>query len=135
MSCRTTITSGFAALVIVFASLIAPRPGALGVEAVAPQEPADPPVPPPRQRPNPPPPPDEPPDPDFRLKDYLFSTDQSIQLFEARVKKDPTDFTSYRHLGRLYERKAKEAGDPAFYAKAEGALRASLKEFPDAPRV
>src|SRR5262245_27203386 len=87
------------------------------------------------KRPDPIPPPSEPPDPDFDLKDYTATTDQVIQLFEARVKRDPNDFTSLRYLGEFYERRAKESGDLACYAKAEAALRQSLKLFPDAPRV
>lgn len=135
MSCRTIAVLGFGALAFVAGGLLGPLPWALGVQAAPPQEPGKAQVPPPGRRPDPIPLPDEPPDPKFQLKDYIFTTDQAIQLYEARVKKDPKDFTSFRYLGQFYERKAKEAGDLAYYAKAEEALRRSLKEAPNAPRV
>jgi tetratricopeptide (TPR) repeat protein len=87
------------------------------------------------KRPDPVPPPSGPADTDFNLKDYTFTLDQAIQLFEERVKKNPMDFASLQYLGEFYERKAKETGDLALYAKAEAALRESLRLEPDVPRT
>jgi tetratricopeptide (TPR) repeat protein len=87
------------------------------------------------KRPEIPPPPDEPPPADGGLEPYLASTDQAIQLFERRVANHPNDHTGYRHLGELYERKARETGDLALFARAEAALRTSLELFPDQPRA
>jgi len=69
------------------------------------------------------------------INQYVFTTDQAIQLFESKVAKNPDDFMSHRYLGRLYERKAKESGAISHYEKAEAALKRSLQLLPDAPRT
>ncbi|HTE18584.1 MAG TPA: tetratricopeptide repeat protein [Armatimonadota bacterium] len=81
-----------------------------------------------------PPPPDAPPGTPG-LDRFIYSTDQGIHLFQARVRKNPTDARSYAYLGQFYERKAKETGSLAYYAKAEAALRESLRLFPDNARA
>ena len=135
MSCRTIAVMGFGALAFLVGYLLGPLPLTRDTKAAPPREPGKSEVFPEAKRPDPLPPPDEPPDPNFDLKDYTFTTDQAIQLFEARVAKDPNDFTSYQYLGEFYERKAKESGDLAYYEKAEAALRKSLELFPGVPRV
>ena len=107
------------------------------VEAEGPtQGPAD------RQAPIPPRPeeiaptlPDEASTEDVGLAAYNYTLDQAILFFGAKVAAHPDDFHSYRYLGDLYDRKAKQAGDLAAFAQAERALRASLKLFPDHPKT
>src|SRR5262245_327602 len=70
-------------------------------------------------RPEKPPPPDEPPPADGGPLAYYYTTDQAIQFFQARVDKNPTDHISYRYLGEMHERKARETGDLASFARAE----------------
>ncbi|WP_435011504.1 tetratricopeptide repeat protein [Tundrisphaera lichenicola] len=80
-------------------------------------------------------PPDEPSPEDGGLAAYNFTMDQAIEFFRAKVAANPADFHSYRYLGDLYDRKAKQTGDLASFAEAEKALRASLKLFPDHPKT
>lgn len=81
------------------------------------------------------PPDDSQPSDDGSLKDFIFTTDEAIQFFQARVKRDPKDYISYRYLGEMYERKARESGDHAGFAPAEVALRKSLELFPTYTRA
>jgi tetratricopeptide (TPR) repeat protein len=126
----TPMAMGAAALVI--GGLL---PSVPATQAAPPQEPAQERGPARVEPPVPIPPPDEASDPDFNIKDYVFTTDQAIQFFETRVKKNSADFTSLGYLAAFYERKAKEVGDLAYFAKAEEALRKSLELFPGAPRT
>jgi tetratricopeptide (TPR) repeat protein len=64
------------------------------------------------------------------LADFVYNTDEAIELFELRVKARPNDFTSFATLGDLYERKGRETDDLACYARAEEALRQALALFP-----
>lgn len=90
----------------------------------------------PVKRPAPIPPPDDKPGPgEEGIAPYVFTLDQSIQFFEQRVKANPTDFMSYRQLGEFFERKGRERGDLAAYAKAEAALRKADELFSDDPRT
>jgi tetratricopeptide (TPR) repeat protein len=82
-----------------------------------------------------PPPPNEPPPADGGPLAYVYSTDEAIKFFEARVKANPNDFHSYRYLGEMHERKARESGELAEYERAEAALRRSLELFPKNPRA
>src|SRR5262249_19578780 len=75
----------------------------------------------------PPPPPDEPGRGGESIKDYIYSTDQAIELYTGRVGKNPRDYISYRVLGELYIRRASsEGGGLADFARAETACRQSL---------
>ena len=78
------------------------------------------------------PPPDE---ATANRSDYLYSPDEAIELFELRTKVNPRDYTSLTTLGDLYEKKARETDDLAFYAKAEAVLRRSLEIFPDSAKT
>lgn len=51
------------------------------------------------------------------------------------MKQNPEDAISYRYLGEMYERKAREGGDHAGFAPAEAALRKSLALSPGSPRA
>jgi tetratricopeptide (TPR) repeat protein len=86
--------------------------------------------------PPPPPPPDEPPPEDGGpIANYQYTTDEAIALFRARIKRNPEDFHSYRYLGELLERQARESGDHAAFAPAEEALRKALALNPSYPRA
>lgn len=76
------------------------------------------------------PPPDEPPGQEGAPNAFVHSLDESIKLFDARTSANPNDAQSWRYLGELYEQKAGESGDLEFYARAEDALRTSLKLQP-----
>ena len=60
----------------------------------------------------------------------LVPTEESIRLFESRVKKNPKDFRSRTALGRLYMRQAKESDDFSGFGRAERAFRAALELEP-----
>lgn len=90
-----------------------------------------------------PPPPADTPDPDavaipirpdselpYRPYQYQYTTEQSVRMFEDRVRGDPNHM-NLAHLGGLYIRLAKETGDHTAYAKAEDAFRRVLKALPD----
>jgi tetratricopeptide (TPR) repeat protein len=91
----------------------------------------------PRKEPVPkqPPPPDEPPPADGGPIAFVYTADEAIRFFEARVKANPGDFHSYRYLGEMHERKARESGNLAEYERAEVALRKALELFPNYPRA
>src|SRR5687767_8244047 len=58
------------------------------------------------------------------------ATERAIQQMQQRVSNnpaDPTAYAAYANLGSLYLQKARETGDPAYYASAEQALRKSLE--------
>jgi tetratricopeptide (TPR) repeat protein len=61
----------------------------------------------------------------------VMTTDQTIQFWQDRVKRDPQDFMSRTMLGYLFIRKARETGDFSQYDKAEAALRDTLKQTPN----
>jgi tetratricopeptide (TPR) repeat protein len=69
------------------------------------------------------------------LADFVYSTDEAIELFELRVKVRPNDFTSLATLGDLYERKGRETDDLACFARAEESLRAAMALFPKYTRA
>jgi tetratricopeptide (TPR) repeat protein len=68
-------------------------------------------------------------------RDFAYSTQQAIGLFEERVKRTPNDFTSYTLLGDLYASRAREAGALDDYARAEAALRRAVAIAPKFPRA
>lgn len=68
------------------------------------------------------------------LRKFVYSTDEAIDLFLARIKSNPNDDVTYQRLGEMYERKAAMTGDLACYEKAEAALRKALELFPESHR-
>jgi tetratricopeptide (TPR) repeat protein len=87
----------------------------------------------PPTRPFPPgqiPAPDLPPPADGGPLAYVYSTDDAIRRFQARVDKNPRDYVSCRILGEFHEKKAEETGDLASYERAELALRRCLEIAP-----
>jgi len=111
--------------------LLVPAAGSLGAWTQEPAKPAQG----KEALPPKPPPPDEPPPQDGGPIAYHYSTNEAIEFFQARIKKNPQDYVSLRYLGEMYERKAREAGDPALFERAEAALRKSLEMFPNSPRA
>ncbi len=114
--------------------LIVLAPGIAPSRAMPPQEPASAPAPSLPDAPIPPgqiPRPDLPPPADGGPRAYVYNTDESIRLFEARVARNPRDYISCRILGEFHEKRAEETGDLACYGRAEAALRRSLEINPD----
>ncbi|MGH2585882.1 MAG: tetratricopeptide repeat protein, partial [Dehalococcoidia bacterium] len=54
------------------------------------------------------------------------NTDQQIAGLLARIERLPESAEAYTSLGAAYLQKARESGDPTFYARAETALNRSL---------
>ncbi|HET7772125.1 MAG TPA: tetratricopeptide repeat protein, partial [Chloroflexota bacterium] len=57
-------------------------------------------------------------------------TNTAIEQMQKRISANPADpvaYAAYANLGSLYLQKARETGDPSFYASAEQALRKSLE--------
>lgn len=50
----------------------------------------------------------------------------AIQALQTRLKKVPSDYTSWAALGTAYVQQAAITGDPTYYPKAEGSLKRSL---------
>lgn len=73
--------------------------------------------------------------PEINPADFVYTTDEAIELFLARIRRNPNDDVSYQRLGEAYERKAEATGDLALYEKAEEALRKSLELFPQNHRA
>jgi tetratricopeptide (TPR) repeat protein len=63
----------------------------------------------------------------------LLSTqaDAQIAKLQTRLKQSPNDWKAANDLGDAYLQKARETGDPTWYAKAEAVLQESLKMKPD----
>ncbi|MEU5696629.1 tetratricopeptide repeat protein [Actinosynnema sp. NPDC020468] len=59
------------------------------------------------------------------------SLHRSISAAQARLRRTPADFTTWAALGSAYVEQARVTGDPAYYAKAQGALETSLRHGPD----
>jgi tetratricopeptide (TPR) repeat protein len=132
---RCTIASIFAwALALAVVGRSGPPDPAGEARAAFPQD-AGKTSPPKEALPPKPPPPDEPPPEDGGPLAYYHTTDEAIQFFQERVKKNPQDFISHRYLGELHERKARESGDSTRFEAAEAALRRSLELFPEYPRA
>ncbi|CAN5869409.1 hypothetical protein BH23PLA1_BH23PLA1_11790 [soil metagenome] len=80
-------------------------------------------------------PPNEPPPEDGGPAAFHFTTDQAIEMLQHRVELNPKDFTNYRYLGIMYDRKARETGDSTQFTLAEDALRTALNLLPNDPRT
>ena len=61
------------------------------------------------------------------------STDARIARLQAVVKATPRDSGPRVQLANAYLQKARETGDPAFYSRADGLLRAALARTPGDP--
>jgi tetratricopeptide (TPR) repeat protein len=57
-------------------------------------------------------------------------TDQLIWDYQQRVQQNPDDVQSYAVLGAAYLQKARDIGDPTYYAKAQAAIDAALARDP-----
>ncbi|MBN9522225.1 tetratricopeptide repeat protein [bacterium] len=66
----------------------------------------------------------------YRPYQYQLTTDQSIKVFEGRVRDDPNHL-NLTHLGGLYVRKARESGDHSGYDRADAAFRRALDVLPN----
>ncbi|MFO0950580.1 MAG: tetratricopeptide repeat protein [Isosphaeraceae bacterium] len=80
-------------------------------------------------------PPNLPPPEDGGLKAFHYSTDEAIEFYQRRVAAVPKDYISLRVLGELHERKARETGNLAEYARAEEILRKAVALNPDVARA
>jgi tetratricopeptide (TPR) repeat protein len=61
---------------------------------------------------------------------FMYTTDEAIALFERRVALNPRNYLALTTLGDLYERKARETDDLAYYARAEDVLRRAVPLAP-----
>lgn len=59
------------------------------------------------------------------------STESMVSLLQERLKVRPADGLAYAQLGGAYVQKARETGDPSYYAKAEGVLQKALDLQPE----
>ncbi len=66
----------------------------------------------------------------YRPYQYQLSTDQTIKVFEDRVRADPNHL-NLTQLGGLYVRKARESGDHSGYDRADAAFRRALVALPN----
>ena len=58
------------------------------------------------------------------------NTDKTLTQLQDGLKAKPDDAGTYAQLASLYMQKARETGDPTYYAKAEGAVNTSLELEP-----
>jgi tetratricopeptide (TPR) repeat protein len=58
------------------------------------------------------------------------STDARIDFFQDAVRREPRDSRGYGLLGDAYLQKARESGDPGWYARAEGSLERARRLDP-----
>ena len=54
-------------------------------------------------------------------------TDATVKFFQARISKDPDDFTNYDRLGAAYLQKGRESCDLTYYELAEKSLRKAME--------
>jgi tetratricopeptide (TPR) repeat protein len=66
----------------------------------------------------------------YNPNQFNLTTDQSIGVFEQRVRDDPQSHLDLTTLAGLYIRKAREEGDLAAYDRAEAALRRAVAIVP-----
>jgi tetratricopeptide (TPR) repeat protein len=66
----------------------------------------------------------------YNPNQFNLTTDQTISVFEDRVREDPQSHLDFTTLGGLYIRKAREEGDLAAYDRAESAFRNALALVP-----
>ncbi len=58
-------------------------------------------------------------------------TDRLLERLQARLRERPTDQNAAAQLGAAYLQKARETGDPGYYARADGILAQALELQPD----
>jgi len=61
----------------------------------------------------------------------MKTTDEMIELWQARFERDPRDFISLTFLGDALIRKARETGDVSEYERADVTLQKALELHPD----
>ncbi|MFQ3578306.1 MAG: tetratricopeptide repeat protein [Verrucomicrobiia bacterium] len=61
---------------------------------------------------------------------FQLTTEQSIRVFEDRVRDDPLNHLNLTHLASLYVRLARETGNHEAYDRADDALRRALAILP-----
>jgi tetratricopeptide (TPR) repeat protein len=54
-----------------------------------------------------------------------------VRSLQEALRRDPQDVHSYDLLGLAYQQRARETGDPSYYAKSEGVLRRALALAPN----
>lgn len=128
---RTVLALGFSALLVAGVIWAVPRPSPVATaKAATPPAAAEKPA---EDKPIPVRPDAEP----YRPYQYLLSTEQSIEVYQGRIKRDPQDHGSHTTLGSLYLRHAKETGDHSSYDKADAMFAKALTLLPshEAARV
>lgn len=58
-------------------------------------------------------------------------TEAYVERLQGRLERDPSDGEALVLLGLAYQQRARESGDPAFYPRAEDALRRALEASRD----
>ncbi|QEL14081.1 tetratricopeptide repeat protein [Limnoglobus roseus] len=66
----------------------------------------------------------------YRPYQFLLSTEQSIEIYKQRIKRDVQDHMSRSTLGGLYLRQAKETGDHSAYDRADEMFAEAVKLSP-----
>jgi tetratricopeptide (TPR) repeat protein len=66
-------------------------------------------------------------DPSLPAQPY---NDSAVRRLEQRVAREPTNWQAFQQLGLGYIQKARDTADPAYYARAEEALRKALQINP-----
>ena len=66
-------------------------------------------------------------DPSLPAQPY---NDSMVRQLEQRVQQDPTNWQAFQQLGLGYIQKARDTGDPSYYARAEEALNKALQINP-----
>lgn len=57
-------------------------------------------------------------------------TDANIKFFQAKINKDPDDFSNYERLGSAFLQKGRETGDLSYYELSEKALSKAVELAP-----
>lgn len=61
----------------------------------------------------------------------MKTTDELIEFWQQRIKRDPHDYISLGYLGQTFMRQARETGDLVDFERAEAALNQALELNPD----
>jgi tetratricopeptide (TPR) repeat protein len=61
----------------------------------------------------------------------MKTTNELIEFWQQRIKRDPRDYISLGYLGQTFMRRARETGDLADYERAQAALNQALELNPD----
>ncbi len=60
------------------------------------------------------------------IRDPRPSTARQVETLQSRLRQNPESVRALAELGQLYLQQARETGDPAYYPRAEAALRQAL---------